>query len=141
MKANHMALIPTLTLFEVEGKKFGETPEDIRAVLNLAGAQLKTYSEAGGQILFGTDVGYTDYFDTSEEFILMARAGLSFWQILESLTTNPADRFGYPRQSGRIAKGFDADLVVLDGDPVKDVVALAKVHYTIRGGRVIYSKH
>ena len=141
MKANHMALIPTLTLFEVEGKKFGETPEDIRAVLNLAGAQLKTYSEAGGQILFGTDVGYTDYFDTSEEFILMARAGLSFRQILESLTTNPAGRFGYSRQSGRIAKGFDADLVVLDGDPVKDVVALAKVHYTIRGGKVIYAKH
>ena len=139
MKANRMALIPTLTLFEVEGKKFGESPEDIRAVLNLAGAQLKTYSDAGGQILFGTDVGYTDYFDTAEEFMLMARAGLSFRQILASLTTNPADRFGYSRHSGRVFKGFDADLVVLDGDPAKNVGALANVHYTIRGGKVIYA--
>ena len=107
----------------------------------MAGAQLKTNSDAGGQILFGTDVGYTDYFDTAEEFMLMARAGLSFRQILASLTTNPADRFGYSRHSGHIARGFDADLVVLDGDPAKNVAALAKVHYTIRGGKVIYAAH
>jgi hypothetical protein len=36
--------------------------------------QLRAYSEAGGQILFGTDVGYIEQFDTSEEFTWMARA-------------------------------------------------------------------
>ena len=134
-----MALIPTLTLFEVEGKKFGESPADIQAVLNIAFGQLKTYSEAGGQVLFGTDVGYTDYFDTAEEFTLMARAGLSYRQILAALTTNPAQRFGFARRSGRVAKGMEADLVVLDGDPAKDLTALSRVRYTIRGGRVIYA--
>jgi imidazolonepropionase-like amidohydrolase len=138
MKANRMALVPTLTLFEVEGKKFGESPEDIRSELDTALAQLKAYSEAGGQVLFGTDVGYTDYFDTTEEFTLMARAGLDFRQILASLTTSPADRFGDSR-SGRIARGFQADLVILDGDPAKDVTALARVRYTIRSGKVIYA--
>ena len=139
MKTNRMALIPTLTLFEVEGKKFGESPADIQAVLNIAFGQLKTYSEAGGQVLFGTDVGYTDYFDTAEEFTLMARAGLSYRQILAALTTNPAQRFGFARRSGRVAKGMEADLVVLDGDPAKDLTALSRVRYTIRGGRVIYA--
>ena len=139
MKTNRMALIPTLTLFEVEGKKFGESPADIRAVLNIAFGQLKTYSDAGGQVLFGTDVGYTDYFDTAEEFTLMARAGLSYRQILAALTTNPARRFGFSRRSGRVAKGMEADLVVLDGDPAKDLTALSRVRYTIRGGRVIYT--
>ena len=82
--------------------------------------ELKAYSDGGGQILFGTDVGYIDQFDTTEEFRLMSHAGMSFQQILASLTTNPAARFGYANHSGRIAKGFDADLVVLDGDPAKD---------------------
>jgi imidazolonepropionase-like amidohydrolase len=41
---------------------------------------------------------------------------------------------------GRIATGFDADLVVLDGDPITDVSNLAKVAYTIRAGNVIYRR-
>jgi len=140
MKANHMALIPTVTLFEVEGKKFGESPDDIRTEVNTAVGQLRRYSQAGGQVLFGTDVGYTDYFETAEEFTLMARAGLSWQQILASLTTNPAQRFRFSRQGGRIAKGLQADLVVLDGDPAHDITAFSKVHYTIRGGKVIYAE-
>ena len=69
----------------------------------------------------------------------MARAGLSYRQILAALTTNPAQRFGFARRSGRVAKGMEADLVVLDGDPAKDLTALSRVRYTIRGGRVIYA--
>lgn len=138
IKAANMALTPTLTLFEVEAKKFGESSEDAANDMRYASQQLKSYSDAGGQILFGTDVGYTDYFDTAEEFKLMSRAGLTFHQILASLTINPATRFGYAAHSGRVMKGMDADLVVLDGDPAEDVTFLSKVHYVIRGGKVIY---
>ncbi len=108
--------------------------------VNIGVEQLRAYSEAGEQILFGTDVGYTDYFDTAEELTLMAHARLSYQQILASLTTNPAGRFGYSRLAGHIGKGMQADLVVLDGDPARDVTAFSKVHYTIRGGKVIYAK-
>ncbi len=65
--------------------------------------QLRAFSEASGQILFDTDVGYIEQFDTTEEFKLMARAGMSFQQILGSLATNPAERFGHSTHSGRIA--------------------------------------
>lgn len=140
MKAAHMGLIPTLTLFDVEAKKFGESPEDTEKWINLAVEQLKTYSDAGGQILFGTDVGYTDHFDTAEEFTLMSRAGLSYRQILASLTTNPAERFGRATHSGHIAKGMDADLVVLSADPSQDVTAFSKVAFTIRQGKIIFGK-
>lgn len=40
-----------------------------------------------------------------------------------------------------IVNGFDADLVVLDGDPSEVATALAEVRYTIRGGKVIYPTH
>jgi hypothetical protein len=48
IKAAHMALIPTLTLFEVEGKKFGETPKETAETIRVASQQLKSYSDAGG---------------------------------------------------------------------------------------------
>ncbi|MFZ0797207.1 MAG: amidohydrolase family protein [Terriglobales bacterium] len=139
LKAAHLALIPTLTLFDVEAKKAKVSAEENEMWIRQAVQELKAYSDAGGQILFGTDVGYIDQFDTTEEFTLMSRAGMSMQQILASLTTNPAERFGYSRRSGRIAKGMDADLVVLDADPAKDVAAFSRVHQVIRRGKLIYA--
>ena len=65
---------------------------------------------------------------------------MSWRDILASLTTNPANFFR-ARNSGRIAKGMDADLVVLAADPATDPRAFANVVFTIRAGRIIYQKH
>jgi len=136
LSAAHMTLTPTLTLWEVEYK--GSDPEELKKGMGKAAQQLEAFSEAGGQVLFGTDVGYIEQFDTSDEFAWMSRAGMNFHQILASLTTNPAMRFGCASHSGLIAKGMDADLVVLDSDPAKDATAFSKVHQVIRGGKLIY---
>lgn len=139
LKAAHMALIPTLTLWHVESRN--ESREEFEKGMNaVVLPELRAYSEAGGQILFGTDVGYIEQFDTSEEFLWMSRAGMSFRQILAALTTNPAERFGYASRSGRIVKGADGDLVILSADPEQDIAAFSKVRYTIRGGKVLYSE-
>jgi imidazolonepropionase-like amidohydrolase len=135
----HMALIPTLTLWHVEIRNI--PPEEFEKGMNtVVLPQLRAFSQAGGQILFGTDVGYIQQFNTSEEFVWMSRAGMNFQQILASLTTNPAQRFGYATHSGIIAKGMDGDLVVLRGDPAEDLTSFSKVLYTIRRGKVIYSQ-
>jgi imidazolonepropionase-like amidohydrolase len=138
LKAAHLALVPTLTLFDVEATKAKVSDEEHAMWISQPVQELRAFSDAGGQVLFGTDVGYIDQYDTSEEFTLMSRAGMSFQQILASLTTSPAQRFGYAGHSGSIAKGMDADLVVLDGDPAKDAKAFAKVHQVIRNGKLIY---
>jgi imidazolonepropionase-like amidohydrolase len=138
LRAANLALIPTLTMFDVEAKKAKVSAEENELWIKQAVQELRAYSDVGGQILFGTDVGYTDHFDTEEEFQLMSRAGMNFQQILASLTTNPAARFGYEGHSGRIAKGMDADLVVLNGDPASDVSAFSKVRDVVRDGKLIY---
>lgn len=138
--AAHMALTPTLTLWEFESRKGSISAADLEKGMERAARQLNAFQQAGGDVLFGTDVGYTDVFDTSEEFKWMSRGGMSYQQILASLTTNPARRFGFDQHSGCIAKGFDADLVVLRTDPAHDATAFAEVQYTIRGGRVIYKR-
>lgn len=126
MKAARMAMIPTLKLFG-RGQYLWE-------ILSVVG----WYSREGGQILFGTDVGFLTDYDPTEEYVLMSRAGLSFTEILASLTTAPAERFGESKSRGRIAPGMDADVVVLIGDPATDVRAFSNVRYTLRGGKIIY---
>lgn len=137
IKASNMALVPTLTLWKVELRKSKAPDDAIERFVALAQQQLKAFSDAGGQVLFGTDVGYTDAFDTTDEYSLMAGAGLTWRQILASLTTAPADRFGFTGK-GRVETGMDADLAVLSADPATDVKAFAQVAYTIRSGAVIY---
>ena len=101
---------------------------------------MRSWVGFGGTVLFGTDVGYMHDYDTTAEYELMAQAGMDVRQILASLTTAPAERFGDSKRVGRIAPGFAADLAVLDGDPAEDVRAFAAVHYTVRDGKVIYKK-
>src|SRR4051794_441553 len=133
-KQQGTALTPTLSLFA----KLPLPPEIVgRLVDNIVG-QLKSFSENGNTVLFGTDVGYIPLYDTTLEYQLMGRA-LSGRQVLASLTTNPASYFKAAKK-GRVEEGFDADVVVLDGDPLADVTNLAKVAYTIRAGKVIYQK-
>jgi len=131
-KSQGTALIPTLSLFTTVVLD----PALTARIVASAVSELKQFSENGGVVLFGTDVGFTKLYDTSTEYELMHRA-LSERQVLASLTTNPALYFKAAKK-GKIEQGFDADLVVLDGDPVADVRNLAKVVYTIRAGEVIY---
>jgi imidazolonepropionase-like amidohydrolase len=133
-KSQRTALIPTLSLF---AKTIGGAALSARLV-DSGVSQLKAFSENGSPVLFGTDVGFTTIYDTSIEYELMHRA-LSERQILASLTTNPAAYFKVAKK-GKVEKGFDADLAVLDGDPVADIRNLANVAYTIRAGEVIYRK-
>lgn len=134
--ARRMALTPTLELFEIDQPP-GMSREAVLRDVETAEGQMAAYARAGGEILFGTDVGYTQAFDTTEEFRLMHAGGLDFPAILASLTTAPARRFGFARK-GRIAPGMDADLVILRDDPAGDIAALAQVRQTIRGGALTY---
>ena len=133
-KQQNVALTPTLSLF---AKLPVPATISARIVDNVV-AQLKGFAENDGTVLFGTDVGFTQLYDTTLEFELMRRA-LSEREVLASLTTNPATYFKAAKK-GRVEQGFDADLVVLDGDPAADVRNLARVATTIRAGQVIYQK-
>lgn len=138
LRAGHVALIPTLTLFESEVRKDGMPEPEIARFVGHARQQLAAASAGGVDVLFGTDAGYTQVFDTHREYQLMAAAGLDWRQILASLTTTPAERFGDSAREGRLLPGMDADIVLLGSDPAASPEAFADVRMTIRAGKVIY---
>ena len=127
MQTDQMWMIPTLSLF-IGDSNYAE-------IL----AEVHDFSRDHEQILFGTDVGFRTDDDPSTEYVEMARAGMTFPQILDTLTTAPAIRFGESQRRGQIKPGMDADLVILAADPAQNIRNLARVNYTFRNGRVLYS--
>jgi imidazolonepropionase-like amidohydrolase len=140
MRERGMALVPTLKLWPYEGAKFKMPTALTERLLGNGEAQLREFTALGGQVLFGTDVGYMLDYDPTDEFVYMQRAGLSAAQILTALTTAPAARFGLAARTGRIAVGYAADFTVVIGNPDTDIRALGQVRYTLRGGRVLFDE-
>jgi imidazolonepropionase-like amidohydrolase len=124
--AHKMALIPTLKLFS--------GANDIARIR----AIVREFSMLGGDLMFGTDVGYIPDDEVSEELRQLQMSGFNGMAILRMLTENPAQRLA--RRPNQIAVGTEADLTILDGDPGIDPMAFSRVRYTIRGGRVIYRR-
>lgn len=134
-KERPVALTPTLTLWKYFLRHDRLSTQE--QLVNTAIGQLRAWLASGGIVLFGTDLGAVEH-DPSEEYALMAEAGMSFRQILASLTTAPAERFGESKQLGQVTAGLQADLVILKNDPSKNIRALAAVEYTVRAGKIIY---
>jgi len=135
MKERRVALTPTLTLWKYYMRHDRLSAQE--KVTDTEIGQLRAWVATGGTVLFGTDLGAVEY-DPTAEYALMSEAGMTFPQILASLTTNPAERFGDANKLGRIAAGLHADLAVLHQDPAINLRALAHAKYTLRAGKIIY---
>ena len=133
MVKRNMAMIPTL-------KMFATTVTKSPAYLDPIYGEVRKFHELGGQLIFGTDVGYMTDYTTQDEFEALGKCGLTPMNVLAMLTTNPASRFGVSNAKGTVTVGKLADLTILDGDPAQDIAAFSKVRATIRSGRVIYRR-
>jgi imidazolonepropionase-like amidohydrolase len=138
MKQRNMSVIPTFKLWPYELKKQSVPAPVIDALVAATLEELRAFHTAGGQVLFGTDVGYMHDYDPTDEYVYLQKAGLSPTQILASLTTAPAARWKESDRRGRIVPGADADLVVLAADPADDVRNFANVRCVFRGGRLVF---
>jgi len=134
-----MSVVPTFKLWKYELRKEDVPPEVINRLIGATLQELRSFSEAGGQVLFGTDVGYMHEYDPTEEYEYMAQAGLTPMQILASLTTAPAARWKESMRRGRVAPRLDADLVVLTADPASDVRNFASARCVFRAGLPLFT--
>jgi len=130
---HHMAMVPTL-------KMFSTTVSKKPAYLLPIYAEVRQFHQFGGQLMFGTDVGYMTDYSTDGEFDGLKLSALGMTDILRMLTTVPSERFGVIKERGTVEVGKRADLVLLEADPSVDVVNFSRVRFTVRNGRVIYQR-
>ncbi len=144
MKANNVALVPTLMAFTGirEGlEKNLYTPivaEKVRMTLDSLGQAARAARKNGIPVVFGTDSSVYEHGRNAEEFAqLVELVGMSPAEAIASATTAAARLLDRENEIGRIAPGYSADLIAVSGDPLQNIRLLEKVDYVMVRGRTI----
>jgi len=95
---------------------------------------------AGVRIVFGTDMGGIPWSEPiAQEFSRMVGLGMAPMEAIKSATSRPAEMLDMQGQIGAITPGALADMVAVDGDPVRDIKVLENVQFVMKGGKVFKS--
>jgi imidazolonepropionase-like amidohydrolase len=90
------------------------------------------------KLVFSTDATAGAHGRNAEEFIgRVEYCGQTPMEALVSANQVAAEAIGMADQLGRLAPGYQADIIALDGDPLKDLTAVQRVVFVMRGGVVI----
>lgn len=93
--------------------------------------------KAGVKIAFGTDAGVFAHGKNYKEFEYMVEAGMPAMEAIKSATMNAADLLGISDRIGSIEKGKSADIIAVNGDPIKDIKVLSSMNFVMKEG-VVY---
>ena len=92
----------------------------------------------GAKVVFSTDATAGAHGHNAEEFLgRVAHCGQSPMAALVSAQSLAAEALGMGDRLGRLAPGYEADIIALDGDPLADLTAVRRVVFVMRGG-VVY---
>jgi imidazolonepropionase-like amidohydrolase len=105
-------------------------------VADTAIATAREARKAGVKFAFGTDTGVSKHGDNAREFALMVQAGFSPAEAIKAATVDAAEHLRLSAETGRIAPGLAADIIAVDGDPLKDVATLTAVKFVMARGSV-----
>ncbi|MEI9476551.1 MAG: amidohydrolase family protein [Deltaproteobacteria bacterium] len=144
MVSKRFMIVPTLSAFEglaKESKYKGRTGAASYWERRLKNSQdnLRRFVRAGGKVALGSDVGNPGipYEMPVMEMELMEKAGLNQAEILKSATINGAEALGQLKIIGTIEAGKKADIVIIDGDPLKNIKKMKDVTTVIKNGKVL----
>ena len=114
---------------------FAQMEKALPLVLNVFKQALKT---PGLKVVFGTDALAGSHGRNFEELIYrVEKGGQPPMDAIVSATSLAAESLGLADKIGTAAPGYEADLIALDGDPSKDIRALKRVAFVMKGGRVL----
>ena len=147
LKKNGTYIVPTLYLMDWNRENLSKrnAPDYVvrkmQAVTAVGQNNLKKAFAAGVKVAFGTDAAVYPHGLNAHEFAVYVRLGMSPLQAIQTATINAADLLGWPDKVGTLEAGKWADLIAVDGDPLKDVTTLERVRFVMKGGEVVKNEY
>jgi imidazolonepropionase-like amidohydrolase len=92
------------------------------------------------KIAMGSDAVFTGFGENTGDLSWFVKAGMTPAQALDSATNVGAELLDKSKELGFVGPGAFADLVAIDGDPLKDIAAVLKVKWVMKGGKVVVDK-
>jgi imidazolonepropionase-like amidohydrolase len=139
--------VPTIdhNRYYVDAKdEYGFAPESIGPLQQYTAKNLESTKrafKAGVKIGMGSDAVFSMFGQNTRELTWLIKAGMTPAQALASATTIPAALLGHSKDLGAVAPGYFADLVAVEGDPLKDIgVVVNNVRWVMKGGVVVVDK-
>lgn len=119
----------------------GYTAEGMQIMLRDLPEDFKVCTElthmTGAKVVFGTDATAGAHGHNAEEMIgRVQHCGASPMAVLVSANSLAAEAIGFGNELGRLAPGFDADIIAVDGDPLEDITAVRRVVFVMHAGKV-----
>ena len=107
--------------------------------LPLAVADLRmALATPGLKVVYGTDaVAGADGHNAEDLICRVQQAGEAPMHAIIAATSLNAEALGLGDRIGAIAPGFEADIIAVDGDPLRDITALRRVSFVMKGGKVV----
>jgi imidazolonepropionase-like amidohydrolase len=96
---------------------------------------------AGVKIAYGTDAAVYPHGLNAKDFGYYVKAGMTPLQAIQTATVNDADLLGWSDKVGSVDAGKWADIIAVDGDPLKDVTTLEHVKFVMKGGEVYKNEY
>ena len=136
--------VPTLSTVNGYIERLQANPDayepDVRAKIEwrigITGKSLEILYAQGVRIAFGTDAGVSKHGRNADEFELMVKFGMPSAEAIKAATVNAADLLGLTAEIGTLEPGKSADLIAVNGDPLKDVKVLKQVDFVMVRGDV-----
>jgi len=147
MKEHGTYLVPTLYLGDWMFDNAGLTrlPPPLlakaQAVIPAARKNIAHAFASGVKVAFGTDAAVYPHGMNAHEFAVKVKLGLTPLQAIQAATVNAADLLGWSGKVGTLEPGAWADIVAVDGDPLKDVTTLERVKFVMKGGEVVRNEY
>jgi imidazolonepropionase-like amidohydrolase len=105
--------------------------------LGLRGPMFSTALKTPGlKIVLGTDAVAGAHGQNAREVLERVKVGQQPMDAIVGMTSLAAESLGLQQDIGAIARGFTADLVAVEGDPLRDITALQRVRFVMRNGKV-----
>jgi imidazolonepropionase-like amidohydrolase len=93
---------------------------------------------AGVRLAMGSDAAFTMFGENTRELAWFVRAGLTPEQAIRAATGNGAALLGKEKELGAVAAGYYADIIAVEGDPLKDInVVINNVRWVMKNGVVV----